>query len=57
MEHEVQPMPEQSAAPAPVEGSSFTERISRRFRGLDAESIPIPARQTALRESFRKKPE
>jgi hypothetical protein len=47
MEQEVEKMPEQAAAPEQVEGIRFAERINRRFKGLDAESLPIPARQTA----------
>ncbi|MCX7256012.1 MAG: hypothetical protein NTZ64_04570 [Polaromonas sp.] len=47
MEQELQETLQPAAAPEPVEGSSFAERIRRRFKGLDTESLPIPARQHA----------
>lgn len=54
MEQEMQPMPEQAAAPEPVEDIRFAERINRWFKGLEAESLPIPARQTARTPVFEK---
>jgi hypothetical protein len=47
MEQEMKPTPEKATETEPIEGSSFADHINRRFKGLDAESLPIPARKTA----------
>lgn len=47
MEQEVRQILQQAVAPEQVEGISFAERINNRFKGLNAESLPVPARQTA----------
>ena len=47
MEQEVRHILQQTVAPEKVEGISFAERINSRFAGLNAEPLPIPARQIA----------
>lgn len=47
MEHEVRQILQQTVAPEQTEAVSFAERINRRFAGLDAESMSLPARQPA----------
>ena len=56
MEQEMNPTPEKAAAPEPVEGICFAERINRQFKGLGAESLPIPARQTTRTPPVFEKP-
>ena len=45
MEHEVRQILQQVVAPEQAGQLSFAERINQRFSGLEAESLPIPARQ------------
>lgn len=45
MEQEVRHILQQTLAPETAEPISFAERINRRFKGLDADDLPIPARQ------------
>ena len=45
MEQEVRHILQQTLAPETGEPISFAERINRRFRGLDAADLSIPARQ------------
>ena len=47
MEQEVRLILQQTVAPDQVQAISFAERINSRFAGLDAESLPIAARQIA----------
>lgn len=47
MEQEVRQILQQTVAPEQTEAISFAERVNRRFSGLDAESLSLPARKTA----------
>ena len=47
MEQEVRQILRQSTAPEQDEAIGFAERINRRFSGLDAESLSLPARKPA----------
>ena len=47
MEQEVRQILQQILAPELAGKISFTERVNRRFAGLDAESLPIAPRQIA----------
>lgn len=47
MEQEVRKILQQTVAPEQVQATSFAERINSRFAGLNAESLPILARQAA----------
>ena len=47
MEQEVRLILQQTVAPMQAGQISFAERVNRRFAGLQAESLPIPARQSA----------
>lgn len=47
MEQEVRQILRQTIAPEQTEAISFAERINRRFSGLDAESLSLPARKPA----------
>ena len=47
MEQEVRQILQQATLPEQAEGISFAERINNRFTGLNADALPIPARQTA----------
>ena len=47
MEHEVRQILQQTVAPEQAEAVSFAERINRRFAGLEAESLSLPARKPA----------
>lgn len=47
MEQEVRQILQQTIAPEQAEATSFAERINSRFAGLNAESLPIPERQSA----------
>ena len=45
MEQEVRQILQQTVAPEQAGQVSFTDRVNRRFVGLEAESLPIPPRQ------------
>ena len=47
MEQEVRRILQQTVAPEQTEAISFAERINKRFAGLDAESLSLPARKPA----------
>ncbi|MBE2262351.1 MAG: pantothenate metabolism flavoprotein [Burkholderiaceae bacterium] len=47
MEQEVRHILQLAVAPERADQASFAERVSRRFAGLDADSLPIPGRQVA----------
>ena len=47
MEQEVRYILQQTVAPEQIPQTSFAELVSRRFAGLEAEGLPIPARQRA----------
>ena len=47
MEQEVRQILQQTVAPEQAEAVSFAERINRRFAGLEAESLSLPARKPA----------
>ncbi len=47
MEQEVRQILQQTVALEPTQTISFAERINKRFAGLDAESLALPARQPA----------
>ncbi len=47
MEQEVRHILQQTLAAEGGEPLSFAERVRRRFQGLDASDLPIPARQPA----------
>ncbi|MDQ3059355.1 MAG: pantothenate metabolism flavoprotein [Pseudomonadota bacterium] len=46
MEQEVRQILQQAVAPEQVDAISFAERINNRFKGLNADALPIPARKT-----------
>lgn len=56
MEHEVRQILQQTIAPEQTEAISFAERINRRFSGLDAESLSLPARKPARKPPGFDKP-
>ena len=47
MEQEVRQILAQTVAPEQAEAISFAERVNRRFAGLDAELLSLPARKPA----------
>jgi plasmid stability protein len=47
MEQEVRQILQQTVAPEQAGARSFAEQINQRFAGLDAESLPVPARKPA----------
>lgn len=47
MEQEVRHILQQTLAPEEANALSFAERVNRRFQGLQAQDLPIPARQPA----------
>lgn len=48
MAQEVRHILHQTLAAEPEDSLSFAERVNRRFKGLQVESLPIPARQAML---------
>lgn len=47
MEQEVRDILQQAVADELLPAANFAERIRQRFAGLDAQGLPIPARQPA----------
>ena len=47
MEQEVRLILQQAVAPMQAGQISFSERVNRRFAGLQVESLPMPFRQSA----------
>jgi plasmid stability protein len=46
MEQEVRNILQQALTPGTPSPQSFAELVNRRFKNLDAEDLPVPARQT-----------